>query len=152
MDGTSNLRSATIIAAILVTLVASSGITYGLLTSVVTVPTTGIFTSTNVGVYTTQQCNANLTSLSWGSVHAGASYTRLGYVRNNGNSNMTLSTSATNWNPSALSSLLQVTWNYGGGILRPGQILAVTWTLSIPSGVSGYQSFSFDLVVIGTEA
>ena len=152
MSGNGNLRSATIIGAILATLVATTGITYGLLTSMVNVPTSGLFTSTNVGVYTTQQCTANLTSISWGSVRSGSNYTRVGYLRNNGNSNMTLSLSTSNWNPSTLSSILQVTWNYGGVILRPGQILAVTWTLSIPSGVSGYQSFGVNLIVTGTEA
>ena len=145
-----NLRTAGVIGAILVTL-ATAGVTFGPLSNTLNVPNTGVLTTTNIGVYTTQQCTTNLTSLSWGSVRAGSSYTRTAYIRNNGNSDLTLSMTTTNWNPSALSSVLQVTWNYGGGRLTPGQVLAVTWTLSIPSGVSGYTSFGFDLSITGTE-
>jgi hypothetical protein len=65
---------------------------------------------------------------------------------------MTLALSTSNWNPSALSSLLDVSWNYNGQKLAPGQVVAVTWTLEIPSGVTGYSGFSFDMMVTGTEA
>ena len=147
-----NLKSTGVILAILVTIVATAGVTFGLLSNTVNVPNSGVFTTSNLGVYTTTQCTANLTSVAWGSVRAGSSYTKTAYIRNNGNTDLTLSMATLNWNPSALSSALQVTWNYGGGKLTPGQVLAVTWTLTIPSGVSGYTNFSFDLVVTGTEA
>ena len=147
-----NLKSTGVILAILVTLVATAGITFGLLSPTVSWPNSGVLTTPNLGVYTTQGCTANLTSASWGSVRAGSSYTKTAYIRNNGNSDLTLSMTTLNWNPSALSSVLQITWNYGGGKLTPGQVLAVTWTLTVPSGVSGYTSFSFDLSVTGTEA
>ncbi|MCJ7608782.1 hypothetical protein MUP00_03825, partial [Candidatus Bathyarchaeota archaeon] len=145
-------KSTAVMFAILVTIVATAGITFGLLSSTVNVPNTGVFTTSNLGVYTTSGCTANLTSIAWGPVRAGSSYTKIAYIRNNGNTNSTLSTATLNWNPEALSSILQVTWNYGGGKLIPGQVLAVTWTLTVPSGVSGYTSFSFDLSVTGTEA
>ena len=148
-----NLKTTGVVLAILVTIVATAGVTFGLLSeSKVNFPNTGVLTTSNLGVYTTSGCTANLTSIAWGQVRAGSSYTKTAYVRNNGNTDLTLSMTTLNWSPSALSSILQVTWNYGGAKLTPGQVLAVTWTLTIPSGVSGYTNFSFDLSVTGTEA
>jgi hypothetical protein len=141
-----------VIAGILVTLAATAGLTVGLLGSQVNVPNSGVFTSANLGVYTTAQCSQNLTSIAWGNVRAGQSYTKTGYIKNKGNLNMTLGLSTSNWNPSALSSVLGVSWNYAGQKLAPGQVLAVTWTLTIPSGVTGYSGFSFDMMITGTEA
>ena len=146
------LRSALVIAGILVTLAATAGLTVGLLNSQVNVNNSGVFTTANIGVYTTAGCTQNLTSIAWGNVRAGQSYTKTGYIKNTGNLNMTLGLSTSNWNPSALSSILGVTWNYAGQKLTPGQVLAVTWTLTIPSGVTGYSGFSFDMMVTGTEA
>ncbi len=138
---------------VLIVIAAISGIAFGLLTSMVNIPNTGVFAGTNVGVYTTSACTANLTSISWGTVRSGQAYTRTGYIRNNGNLNMTLALSTMNWNPAALSSVLSVIWNYPTAMkLAPGQIVAVIWTLTIPSGVTGYSTFSFDMLVAGTEA
>jgi hypothetical protein len=142
-------RSAGIIAAIIAVLAGSSGLTFGLLTGSVNIAASGVFTSVNIGVYTTQQCTANLTSIDWGTVSPGSSYTRTGYVRNNGSVGMTLSMTTTGWNPAGASAI-GVSWNYDGRTLSPGQVLAVTWTLIIPSTISGVQSFSFNIVVTGS--
>ena len=124
-----------------------------MLQSMVMVPNTGVFATAGIGVYTTSACTANLTSIAWGSIRAGQSYTRIGYVKNIGNLNMTLALSTSNWNPSALSSIIVVSWNYvAGQKLEPDDVVAVTWTLSIPSGVTGYSGFSFDMLITGTES
>jgi len=147
-----NLRSALVVAGILVTLAATAGLTVGLLNSQVNLNNSGVFTTANIGVYTTSGCTQNLTSIAWGNVRAGQSYTKTGYIKNTGNLNMTLALSTSNWSPSALSSVLGVSWNYAGQKLAPGQVVAVTWTLTIPSGVTGYSGFGFDMMVTGTEA
>jgi hypothetical protein len=71
-----------------------------------------VYKTVNIGVYTTKQCTQNLTSILWGPMRLGNNYTRTGYIRNNGNTKMTLSLSTGNWNLPALSNVLQVTWNY----------------------------------------
>lgn len=142
-------RSAAIIAGIVAVLVVSSGLTVGLLTSSRNVAATGVIASVNVGVYTTQQCTANLTSIDWGTVSPGSSYTRTGYIRNNGNQQTTLSMATSGWNPAAASAI-GVSWNYSGAAITAGQVVAVIWTLSIPSTISGIQSFSFNIVITGS--
>ena len=142
-------KSTVVIAGIIAILLASAGLTFGLLTSPVNVANTGVITSLKVGVYTTLQCTANLTQINWGTVTPGSSYTYTGYIRNNGNAQITLSMTTTNWNPTAASAIT-VTWNYGGAAITPGQVVAVTWTLTIPSSISGVQSFSFNIVITGS--
>ncbi|MCJ7609429.1 hypothetical protein MUP00_07155, partial [Candidatus Bathyarchaeota archaeon] len=108
-----------------------------------------VVATTNVGIYTTQQCTANLTSITWGTVYPGSNYTRTCYIRNNGNLNMTLSLSTANWSPATAGSIVRLVWNYDGRAIRPGQVLAVSWTLRIPPTISGVQDFSFDIIVSG---
>ncbi|MCJ7635458.1 hypothetical protein MUP77_24100 [Candidatus Bathyarchaeota archaeon] len=79
----------------------------------------------------------------------GVNYTKTGYIRNNGSMNMTLSMATSNWSPEAAATSLGLSWNYGRAIIRPGQVLAVIWKLSIPSNVAGIQSFSFNIIVNG---
>ena len=145
-------RKRIVLAIALFVLVFSAVVTIGLLNSLIMIPNTGVFASAGIGVYTTSACTQNLTSIAWGSVRAGQSYTKIGYVKNVGNLNMTLALSTSNWNPAALGSIISVSWNYTGQKLVPGQVLAVTWTLTIPSGVTGYSGFSFDMTVTGTES
>jgi len=141
-------RSAVIIAGI-VAFVAGSGLTYSLIISSRSIASTGIVASVGIGVYTTQQCTADLTSIDWGSMSPGWSYTRTGYVRNNGNQPVTLSMATTDWNP-ASASVMGVSWDYNGAAVAPGQVIAVTWTLTVPSTISGIQNFSFNIVVTGS--
>jgi len=143
-------RSTAVIVGIIAILVASSGLTLGLLTNSVNVPTSAVLAGVDLGIYTTEQCTANLTQISWGTVYPGSNYTRTGYIRNNGNVNMTLAMSTSKWSPDAASSVIGISWNYDGKAVKPGQVLAVTWTISIPSDISGIQDFSFDIVVTGS--
>ena len=145
-------RSVFITMGILVALVATAGLTVGLLNSPVSVTNSKVVRTANIGVYTDEQCTQNMTSLAWGEVTAGQSYTRTAYIKNNGNLRITLAFSTSNWNPSALSSILDVTWNYDGQKLTPNKMSPVTWTLTIPSNVTGYSGFSFDMMIAGTEA
>ncbi len=54
-----------------------------------------------------------------------------------------------NFSPASGGSYLACTWNYGGGVLNPGQLVAVTFTLSVASTITGITSFSFDIGVVG---
>ena len=54
-----------------------------------------------------------------------------------------------NFNPANGASYLACTWNYGSGILSPGQLAAVTFTLTVATTITGITSFSFDIGVVG---
>ncbi len=143
-------KSAIVVASVVIALFATSPVTLGLLTGTSNpISSTGIIASVGVGIYTTQQCTANLTQISWGTLSPGSNYTKTGYIRNNGSTNMTLALSTANWNPTG-ANVIGLTWNYGGIRLIPGQVLAVTWKLIVPSTITGVQNFSFNIVVSGS--
>ena len=72
------------------------------------------------------------------------------YLRNEGNSDLTLSLDATNWIPSNAQNYLTLSWNYGGQVIRPNQVLQVTLTLSVSPNITGIENFNFDIEIVGT--
>jgi hypothetical protein len=140
--------SVIVFAGVFAALLATSSLTLGFLTGSNDLSNTGVITDVNVGVYTTQKCTANLTKISWGRVSPGSYYVKTGYVRNNGSVNMTLGFGTSDWNP-ANADVIGLKWNYNGKPLVPGQVLAVTWRLTIPSTISGVKNFSFNIIVFG---
>ena len=69
--------------------------TAGLLSINQSVPTSGIVSTVNVGVYSDSACTQQLTSISWGSVAPGGTGTRTFYVKNTGTNQITLTMTRT---------------------------------------------------------
>lgn len=72
------------------------------------------------------------------------------YVKNEGNSLVTLSMSASNWNPANATEFMILSWNLGGATLNPGQVKTATFTLVVLASVQGITSFSFDITIVGS--
>jgi hypothetical protein len=136
---------ATVAAGLLLTLT-----TAGLLSVNQTVPSSGTVTAVNVGVYSNSACTQNLTSLSLGTISPGTSVNRTIYVKNTGNSPITLSMTKTNWNPPSANGPLTLTWDREGTTLNPAQVSTATLTLTVSSSVSGITTFSVDIIISGT--
>jgi archaellum component FlaG (FlaF/FlaG flagellin family) len=122
----------------------------GLLSVSQSVSSTGTVTAVNVGVYSDVSCTQTLTSIDWGSVSPGGSVTRMIYVKNTGNAQISLSMTTTNWNPSGANGPITLTWNRESTTLNPGQSTAATLTLSVSSGISGITTFSVNVVITGS--
>lgn len=138
------------IIAIVVIGLALTATTAGLLSISQTVSSSGTVTAVNVGVYSDVGCTQTLTSIDWGSVSPGGSVTRIIYVKNTGNAQITLSMTKTNWNPSGANGPITVSWDRESTTLSPGQSTAATLTLSVSSGISGITAFSVNVVVTGS--
>lgn len=121
----------------------------GLVTSK-SVSTSGVLATANLGVYSDSACTQSLASVDWGTVSPGGSVSRTVYVKNLGNSQVTLSLSATNWNPSAANGPVGVGWNRQGAALAAGYAISAMLTLSVSSDAGGFTSFSVDAVITGT--
>ena len=115
-----------------------------------TIRTAGSIKAVNVGVYSDSGCTTPLANIDWGVLEGGNTVTRTAYIKNSGNTAMTLSMSVGNWVPTSASSYIQLTWNYSGQTLNPGQSLAVTLTLTVSTSITGITSFSFDITIVGT--
>ena len=136
--------------------IAATGIfltllTSGLLMSSQTVQSAGTVTAVNVGVYSDSGCTQNCTSIDWGSLAPGNSSTRTIYVKNIGTIPMMLSMTTGSWVPSNASSYITLSWNRGGTVLAANQSISAVLTLSASSSTGNITSFSFNIIITGTE-
>jgi hypothetical protein len=107
-------------------------------------------TSINVDVYTDAAATTPLASLSWGTLNPGSTVTRTIYIKNSGNTAETLNMTTTQWNPTAASSVLTLTWNREGSTLDAGAVVPATLTLQVAADPDSVTSFSMNIVITGT--
>jgi hypothetical protein len=113
------------------------------------IPNGGVIKEINVKVYNDSGCSISLPSIDWGLLEAGSSKNRTIYVKNNGNSPLMLTLSASNWIPSNAANYITLTWDYDGQPLNPNQFIKVVLMLVISPAIHGISSFTFDITVIG---
>jgi len=135
--------------AVIATALAATSVT-ALLTAQKTISGTGSIQTVGVGVYWDQQCTNATSSLNFGQMAPGSSKNFTLYLKNTGNSILTLSMTTKNWNPTNASNYMTLTWNREAQKINPNQVLAFVITLSVASNIQGITSFSFDTVISGT--
>src|SRR4030067_1818018 len=84
------------------------------------IPSSGTLTTVNDGVYSDSACTQTLTSIDWGTISPGTTVTRTIYVKNTGNSQITLSMTTNGWSPTSANGPLTLTWNKEGTSLSAG--------------------------------
>jgi archaellum component FlaG (FlaF/FlaG flagellin family) len=126
-------------------------LTTGLLMSSQTLQSSGTVTAVNVGVYSDSSCTQNCTSINWGAIAPGNSTTRTIYIKNTGTIPITLSMTTGSWVPSNANTYVGLSWNRGGTVLSAGQSISATLTLSASSSAGNITSFSFNIIITGTE-
>jgi hypothetical protein len=123
------------------------GITLAAIQNRKTVPSSASIRGVGVGVYWNSACTNQTSSINWGMLDPGTSETMTIYIRNEGNTRITLSDTTQNWNPSASSSYVTMNWDYSGQTLNPNQVLTVSLTLSVSSTISNITSLTFDITI-----
>jgi len=139
------------VAGILVALVLLDGTVMGTLLGQVTLPNLGTVKATGVGVYWDIGCSNSVTSINWGTVAPGSTNDKTVYIKNEGNAAETLSSTAENWNPPTASMYMSLTWDYGGQVIGVGEVVLVTLSLTVSDTIEGITSFSFDIVIVGSD-
>ncbi len=115
-----------------------------------TITNAGAVKAIGVGVYWNPNGTNMVTSINWGAIEPGSSTNRTCYIQNEGNSPSTLSMTTSNWNPSNASDYISLSWDYGGQLINPDELIQVIFTLSISDSVEGITSFSFDIIIVGS--
>jgi hypothetical protein len=126
-------------------------ITAGALVASQTVQSGGTITAVNVGVYSDSGCTQNCTSIDWGTLAPTNSTTRTIYVKNTGTIPVTLSMTTVNWVPSNANTYLALTWNRQNYALAAGSSVSATLTLTASASAGNITTFSFDIVITGTQ-
>ncbi len=104
----------------------------------------------NIGVYNDQALTQSALSIDWGTLTPGTSVTRTLYIKNLGNTRVTLNLATTNWTPTTANRLLTLTWNLEGTLLTANQATMATLTLYVSPMVNGITTFDMDVVISGT--
>lgn len=111
-----------------------------------------IQTTADLGVYSDPACTTPKTSLAWGTLQPGGSQTQDCYIKNEGNTPLTLSLQTTGWTPAAAETYLHLNWDYNGNPITTDAVIHVTFTLSVDSSITGVTNFSFDITIVGTSS
>ena len=103
-----------------------------------------------VGIYWDQSCTNRTLSLDWGLIEPGSNSTVMVYVRNEGDSAVSLWIATSNWTPSSASSYMTLIWNYSDRMLSVDEVIPIELILTISPTASGITDFSFDIVITTT--
>ena len=103
-----------------------------------------------VGIYWDQSCTNRTLSLGWGLIEPGSNSTVMVYVRNEGDSAVSLWIATSNWTPSSASSYMTLIWNYSDRMLSVDEVIPIELILTISPTASGITDFSFDIVITTT--
>ena len=123
-----------------------------LLTTNTVTNVSAVDTSHGVGVYEDSDCSDIVEEIPWGTLYPGSVKNKEVYIRNNKTDPMYLILNTTKWDPLNASDFLELTWNYTMTVLAPEDVIAVKLTLSVSPDIKGISSFSFDILVAGSDS
>jgi len=104
--------------------------------------------SVTIGIYHEAACLTDVTAIDWGDIEAGASKTVTVYVKNLGETAVTLALDTQNWSPPEAQTYMSVDWDYGGGLLDPDAVLPVQLILTVSPEIMDITTFSLEIVII----
>lgn len=100
-----------------------------------------------VGIYWDKDCTNATSSLSWGSIDPNSNNNLTIFIRNEGNSAITLRLSTSNWTPSNASSYISLSWNYTGQVLNTKEVIPIKLTLTVSSTIYDIIDFSLQTTI-----
>jgi len=139
-----------LVTACLIGALVGSAVTFAVMHGSYSISNVAQVKAVGVEVYVNPELTVRLTEINWGSVEPGESKTFNAYIRNGGNSPMTLSLNTENWVPANASSMIQVIWDYSGGTVDAWQVVMVEFELRVDPSVIGIDTFSFTMVITGS--
>lgn len=123
------------------------------------VPSLGTIKTLGVEAYWDRNLENKTEAIHWGTVWVGSSQNISFFVRSISNYIAKLTLNTTTWNPANISDYMNLTWNYNGTPINPGEVIQVTLTLSASSSISfirylitnDVREFSFDIIICTSE-
>ena len=124
---------------------------FAMLVTQVPLQGTGSIKGVGLGLYWNPECTNATSSLPFGLLEPGSSKSFTLYLRNEGNSALTLNMTSENWNPANAADYMTLTWNREGQQINPDEVIDCVITLSVSENIQGIiSSFSVDIIISGT--
>lgn len=113
---------------------------------------TGKIRTNGLNIYADSYCTIQLKSIDWGLMSPGDSKGQVLYCRPEGNVNVTLSYSTSDWIPASAASYLSTGWNYtAGSKIQPFEVRIVLFTLTVSPTIVNITNFSFTATINATQ-
>jgi len=111
-----------------------------------------VFVSTlGVEVFWDAFCTNNVTEIAWGELMPGETASKTMFVKNTGNTDVTLSLTTASWNPPNVAVYIGVTWDAESANLVAGGVREVLLTLSVSPDITETTDFSLEIIITGTD-
>jgi len=114
------------------------------------VSSTGVIAIGDFGIYWEQNCSTVVTHIDWGTIEVGDNASRTVYVQHEGTVPLTLYYSTSNWVPDNASDFITFLWDYDNRTLNPDEVVPVTLTVEVSPLITGIETFSFDITIVGS--
>lgn len=101
-------------------------------------------------VYQDREFTVSVTHINWGILDAGDQKNFSCYIKNESNVPIILTMFTEEWNPQNASSYITLTWDYDESVIDVDGFIPITFTLNISPTISGINSFSFTIVIVGS--
>jgi len=99
-------------------------------------------------------------TVEWGTLSIDSSSNVTFFIKSVSNYDTTLNINVTDWDPADISDYMNLSWDYNGTVLKPGESIKVTLTLSTSSSSASFvpyliihniKNFAFDIHIIASE-
>ena len=104
-----------------------------------------------VWVFKDSNCASECESIEWGTLTPGSTEEYDVYVQNKDEVPIYLIMRTTDWSSSQASDYLTLSWTYTGQKIDRDDVLQITLTLSVDPGIKDVSSFSFNIVITGSD-
>ena len=104
----------------------------------------------DIEIYANSACTQLMSTIDWGEIEAGGSSVTQLYVKNNGDTAVVLSLDSENWSSTTAMNNMNLSWNYDGSNIQPGQVKTVKITLTVDIDCPELSNFGFDVIIIGS--
>ena len=103
-----------------------------------------------VSVYQNPELTVPLTEINWGILEPGEEKNYTAYIENESNVPIMLVLTTDNWSPLNASNFIALTWDYDGQFVAVRGFVEATFTLAVDPAISEIETFSFDIVIVGS--
>jgi hypothetical protein len=107
----------------------------------------GTIKTVGVEAYWDAGCTDEVTEIDWGTLEPGFQTETAFYVKNQGNTPVTLSLGVEAWSPSEAQTYMSLDWDYDGRPVNPDTAIPVRMTLTVSTDITGITAFSFQIVI-----
>ena len=122
---------------------------FAVLSTEKTVHGSGSIKGVGLGIYADQQCQIEAAAIPFGVLEPGSNKDFTLYLRNEGNTDLTLYMTTQNWIPIEATEHMTVTWNREGYQISQDQVISFVITLNVSPNIQDIDTFDLDISIHG---